>query len=462
MKKLIRSEKLRPAILVAVLALIVALNAAAGSLGHIDLSSSRAATLSGEALAAVRALNEPVEVYMIESDGHRDVWLDEIVDRMAKANANLTVEIVAPDSPRLETLAALTDQTLAEGNVLVASGKRSVVLTASELYDYEYDQSAYYYYGVVSYTRADFTAQDALCRAFKYVTRDDLPVLYALTGHGESGWDGALNSVCFDNNIAFEPLTLAPGEAIPEDAAAVMVCGPTSPVGAETATALLDYLKSGGDVLLLTNYTTDFTGLDAVVDHYGMARKAGLVLDSDAKNVYSADYKYFLKPELRESGVTNALIEAKQRPIVPVAEAIVRSDVRRAGLNARPILTTSEQGYMKLNTDAIATLEQEPADETGRFILGMDATDGDTRLVWIGAISMFAETNDAASNGANSALAVEILKSMIDCPPADEPLPAANLLAMPAELPMVPALICLAALPLICLVVGLVLRRRRG
>ena len=212
----------------------------------------------------------------------------------------------------------------------------------------------------------------------------------------------------------------------------------------------------------MTNYTTDFTGLDAVADYYGMARKAGLVLDNDSKFIYNADYKYFLKPELREDAVTQALVDANQRPIMPVAEAIVRSDVRRAGLNARPILTTSDQGYMKLNTDAIATLDQAPEDETGRFILGMDAVDGDTRLIWLSAITMFAETNDAASNGANSALAGEILRSLIDCPAADAPLPASNLLAMPTELPMVPALIGLIALPLICLIVGLALRRRKG
>ena len=461
MKKLIRSEKLRPVILIAALALVVALNAAAGGLGHIDLSSSRAATLSAEALGAVRALTAPVRLYVVESEEKRDVWLDEIVSRMAAANANLTAETVAPDDARMETLSALTGQTPAEGSVVVASDKRAVVLGAAELYQYEYDQTAYYYYGVVSYTRADFTAQDALCRALKYVTRNDMPVFYALTGHGEAGWDGALNRVCFDNNIAFETLSLSPGEAIPADAAAVMVCGPTSPVGDETCAALLDYLKAGGNVLLMTNYTTDFTGLDAIVDEYGMARRKGLVLDNDTKSVYSADYKYFLKPTMRESAVTHALIEGKKAVLMPVSEAIARSDVRRAGLNAQPILTTSEQAYMKVNTDAISTLDQETDDESGRFILGMAVTEGDTRLVWLSAIAMFAETNDTATNGGNSALLAAILGDMFDFPQKDEPLPAANLLAMPSELPLVPSIICLAAPPLIVLIIGLALQRKR-
>ncbi|MBQ8953491.1 MAG: Gldg family protein [Clostridia bacterium] len=465
MKKLLRSEKLRPVILLIALALVIALNCAVSGLGglHVDLSARRAATPSQEALAVARGVSEPVAVYLMESESGRNVWLDEIAARLAAASKNVTVETVDPASARVESLAPLANgQELAEGSVLVASGKRSVLLTADDLFSYEYDQSAYYYYGVISYTRADFTAQDALCRAFRYVTRDDMPVLYLLNGHGESGWDGALNSLCFRNSIALEDLTLSPGQAVPEDAAAVLVCGPTSPVGEETAEALLSYLQAGGDVLLMTNYTTDFTGLDRVTEYYGMTRKTGLVLDNDASHVYGADYKYFLRPDLRASAVTDPLIEAGQSVLVPVAEAIVRSDVRRAGLNAQPILITSGQGYMKTNTEAIATLDQESQDETGTFIVGMAAVEGDTHLTWLASIAMIATTNDAASNGGNEALAAAALRQMFDFPEPAAAIPATDLITEPASIPQVPALILLVALPLICLIIGLVLRRRHS
>ena len=463
MKKLLRSEKLRPLIVLIALALVIAVNAAAAGLGRVDLSSHRAATLSGEALAAVRAVSEPVRLYVIESEEKRDVWLDEIVARMAAASDRVTAETIDPASSRLETLADLAGgQTLAEGNVLVASDKRAVVLGAADLYAYEIDQSAYYYYGVTSYTRADFTAQDALCRAFRYVTRDDMPVLYLLSGHGEGGWDGELNRVCFRNGIAVETLVLAPGESVPEDAAAVILCGPTSPVGEETAAALLSYLQAGGDLLLQTNYTTDFTGLDSLVEYYGMARRKGLVLDNDAGHIFSADYKYFLKPDMRSNAVTDGLIEGRLPVLVPVAEAIARSDVRRAGLNAQPILLTSDQGYMKTNTDAVSTLDPESQDETGSFIVGMAAVEGDTHLTWLGSISMFAEANNSGSGGGNDALLESILRQMFEFPAAEAALPASSLLTNPASIPMIPALIVLAALPLACLVIGLLRRKKQG
>ena len=308
----------------------------------------------------------------------------------------------------------------------------------------------------------DFTAQDALCRAFRYVTRDDMPVLYLLSGHGEGGWDGELNRVCFRNGIAVETLVLAPGESVPEDAAAVILCGPTSPVGEETAATLLSYLQGGGDLLLQTNYTTDFTGLDSLVEYYGMARRKGLVLDNDAGHIFSADYKYFLKPDMRSNAVTDGLIEGRLPVLVPVAEAIARSDVRRAGLNAQPILLTSDQGYMKTNTDAVSTLDLEPQDETGSFIVGMAAVEGDTHLTWLGSISMFAEANNSGSSGGNDALLESILQQMFDFPAAEAALPASSLLTNPASIPMIPALIVLAALPLACLVIGLLRRKKQG
>ena len=463
MKKLL--SKLRPLIVVIALALVVLINALIGDLGglHFDLTPRKAATPVAEAMDVVNAVNEPVELYIVETDDTRNVWLDELLDRFAAANGKITLESVDPSSARLETVQALADgETLADGSILVRSEKRSVALDSDDLFSYEIDQMTYYYSNgeVINYTSADFTAQDALCRALTYVTRDDMPVLYVLSGHGENGWDGALNAICFRNNIALETLTLAPGEAVPVDAAAVLLCNPASPVGEETVDALMDYLKNGGDMLLLTSYNTDFTGLDRLVGYYGMARRAGLVVDNDTSHVYSSDYKYYLKPDLREHDITAPLIEAKQRVIMPVTEAITRSDVRRAGLNAQPLLMTSAKAYLKTNTDAVSTLDQEEGDIPGQFIVGMAAAEGDTRLVWLSCATFIAAGVSGASGGGNDALIESAFRQMFDFPAQAEALPAVSLITEPLSLPMVPALIALIALPLICLLIGLIRRRK--
>lgn len=464
MKKLF-SEKLRPLTVVLALALTILINVLVGGLKglHIDLTKQQASTLTAGAVETVRAIKEPVQVYLIESDDTRNIWLEELASRFDAANPLVTAEIVDASGSRMTALSALAGgQELAAGSVLVASDRRSVVLESSDLFSYEIDQAAYYYSNgeVINYTSAEFTAQDAICRALTYVTRDDMPVLYVLSGHGENGWDSALNAICFRNSIALETLALSAGQSVPEDAAAVLLCNPASPVGEDTVDALLSYLQNGGDMLLLTSYNTDFTGLDRLVEYYGMARKTGLVLDDDARHVYSSDYKYYLKPDLRENDVTAPLIAAKQSVIMPVTEAIVRSDVRRAGLNAQPLLMTSDRAYLKVNTEAVTTLDQEEGDIPGQFILGMAAVEGDTRLTWLSCATFIAAGVSGASSGGNDALVESILGQMFDFPAKAETLPSVDLITEPTSLPVAPALIALIALPLICLAIGLIRRRK--
>jgi len=145
---------------------------------------------------------------------------------------------------------------------------------------------------------------------------------------------------------------------------------------------------------------------------------------------------------------------------MPVAEAIERSDVRRAGLNAQPLLLTTDQAYIKLNTQAVATLDREEGDEPGRFMLGMAAVEGDTHLTWFSCATLIAAGVSTASGGANDALVTSALRQMFDFPAQAEAVPAVSLLNDPTSLPAVPALAALIALPLVCLLIGLIRRRK--
>ena len=149
-----------------------------------------------------------------------------------------------------------------------------------------------------------------------------------------------------------------------------------------------------------------------------------------------------------------------QRVVLPVAEAIVRSDTRRAGLNAQPLLMTSDQAYLKVNTDAVATLDQEENDIPGQFIVGMAAVEGDTHLTWLSCATLIASGVSTASGGGNDALIESALSQMFAFPEKAEALPSVSLLTEPTALPTLPAILALLVLPLICLIVGLIRRRR--
>ena len=224
MKKLLRSEKGRLLIAVLLIALVVAVNALVGALGlpRADLTADRVMTPSQEALEIVRTIDTPATIIFIADDDSDDIWVGELSRRYADANDNVSYKTMSTDSAALSALSAKTGLTLAVGNVVVESEKRCAVLTGDDLYSYDFDKSTYYMTGVKNYTRADFTAQNALVNALLYVSRDDMPTLYMLTGHGEPQQNAKLFLICRRNNIAFKTLDLSKAGAVPDDAAALL------------------------------------------------------------------------------------------------------------------------------------------------------------------------------------------------------------------------------------------------
>ncbi len=90
------------------------------------------------------------------------------------------------------------------------------------------------------------------------VSRKGPKVIYFLSGHNEhspadyggTGY-GDVATLLEANNYAVRPLNLMVDEAVPSDAAAVVIAGPQTPLLQEETQRLRDYLLGGGKALLL-------------------------------------------------------------------------------------------------------------------------------------------------------------------------------------------------------------------
>lgn len=463
MNKLLRSETGRALIALIALALTVALCALMPTL-RLDWTSGRLVTPDDRALSLIQSLQTDVRIYQITDDPEQDLWLTELLRRYDAAGSRLTVETVSPTSARLAALSAYANgETLAEGSVLIQSDKRGATLSQEDMYDVDYDMMAYYYYGQTIPTRMDYVAQTALYNAINYVSRDDMPIAYLLTGHGETGLDGALYATLRLNNIDLQTLDLSHAAELPENADLLILSGVRTALSAQECSLIEAYLENGGHLLLMTDYQSDLTGLSDLTAHYGMAQKPGVLLDNDTNYLYSADYKHFLKPTVLSTDYTASLSELSAAVVIPTASALTHSSVRRAGLNAVSLFKTSDQAYVKANTAQLTTLDQEDADETGLFTVGMAATDAATgaRLVWIPSTGLFGETAIQVSGGANTLLLQDLL-SALTTPTQGETLTAPSLMSDGVSLPTVPALIALLALPLALAALALSTLLRRG
>lgn len=236
-----------------VVAIAVAVNLVVGVLPadwtKIDLTSTGLYSLSSQTQQMVSALEEEVNVYWIVQSDTEDDTIGELLDRYEDLSKNLKVErkdpVVYPNFAQ-----QYTSETLYNNSLIVVCGDRSRYISYYDIYVTDY--SSYYTTGTAS---TQFDGESQLTSAIDYVTNEDLPVVYTLTGHGESELPSSLSSGAEEENLLLEELTLLTEDAVPEDADALIIYAPQNDISADEKDMLLTYLQGGGKLLLVTDYS---------------------------------------------------------------------------------------------------------------------------------------------------------------------------------------------------------------
>ena len=116
------------------------------------------------------------------TEGQEDAQIQALLNRYADLSDQVTVTTLDP-AVNPGVLKEYEDQDLYMNSVIVSGEERSRLVSYEDIYLYNYsmDYSTYGY----TYT-VDFDGERALTSAIHYVSSDDLPKVYVLTGHGES------------------------------------------------------------------------------------------------------------------------------------------------------------------------------------------------------------------------------------------------------------------------------------
>ena len=73
------------------------------------------------------------------------------------------------------------------------------------------------------------------------MTSENLPNVYVLSGHGEQELSSDVTDMIRQDNMEYESLSLLSLEAVPEDAAAVLIHVPSSDLGDDETAVLISY-----------------------------------------------------------------------------------------------------------------------------------------------------------------------------------------------------------------------------
>ena len=390
-----------------VLALLVVVNLLANALPanltKLDISSSKLYSVTSNTKAVVNALEQDVTIYWIVQSGQEDDVIDNLLAKYDSLSDH--IEVVKRNPDVYPTFAKqYTDETVSNNSLVVVSGEKYRYVPYSDIYVSQ--GSAYSY----SYTTS-FDGEGAITSAIDYVVSTELPILYTLEGHGETVLPDTFASQLEKENVETKSLSLLTVDEIPEDAAALMIHAPASDISEEEAKMLLEYVRSGGKLLVLAGPVADaeLTNLYGLLSNYGVTAAEGIVSEGDREH-YAFQAPYVLLPELGDSDITAPLAEKKYMAIVPIAAGLQLSDTSEA----QSLLDTTQSAYSKVAGYAQTTYDKEEGDIDGPFSLGVDIQDHSSgRIIFFTSSYLLDDMYNAYSSGANNDLVMNALSALM-------------------------------------------------
>lgn len=297
-------------------------------------------------------------------------YISGILQRYAEASSHITVKTVDIVETNVQ------DETVSQNMITVkslnddGSERRSKTVTADEIFmceisgyegQYmslsEYNQMAQYYsyYGQTLPAATNyFFAENAVTGAIDYVMQETLPVVYELSGHGETalGEDDGFGKLCKDENVELKDLALQGGEsvAVPEDARAVLINAPQTDISADEAEALKTYVKGGGNVILTTYVET--YGEEKTPNLAGFCKFMGLraieeqILEDEDSHYYN--YVNWILAGITGNGITSALDNTNYYFYMVMSHAITTADTEGAenSVETYSLLETSDKAFV--------------------------------------------------------------------------------------------------------------------
>lgn len=292
---------------VLVLAIAVAVNLLAGALPstwtQFDITQNQYFTISDQTEQVLEMLDTDVTIYWVVRDGSEETTLGLLLDQYQGYSDH--IKVVKKDPDLYPTYTQQYTDEVEDNSLIVESALRNTYVSYYDIYEYDY--SSYYYTG--SY-EVSFAGESSLTSAIYYVTNEDLPTMYALTGHGESDLSTTFSAAVEKENVTVSELSLLTQEYVPDDCDCLMILMPQSDLTAEELPKIQEYLKNGGNMLLITDPQEEAgsrPNLDALMADYGVSEEEGIVVEG-SDSYYAFQTPYYLLPDLKSHTITSPLM----------------------------------------------------------------------------------------------------------------------------------------------------------
>ena len=391
-------------LMAAFLALFVLANAAVTGLENLygwrkDLSYNSYATTGEETQKALERVQDDVELYLLYQNGDEDEQVLQVLNRYKVLSEHISVipTDIARNPAILSRFSGDETTSVSADSVIVscpATGRYKVL-------NYQNFFTTGYNIEAGEFQIEGLSYEKNLTEAIVYVTREEIPTVGFLQGHGELTLENLTNFTDFltSNNIDSRSVNLRTGDVL-DGIDCLFIVGLQKDLTDDEAQTLLTYTQSGGNVFIVRDYTDPIEGVPnylAFLRSYGVTPLAGVaVAGEEDTDTYYGEPLYII-PKVCELDMTAALLSSGYDVLLmPAASAFEDPGEPDSSLTVATVLKTGPHGYLRSLTDGRNTLEKQEGDREGELSLALyahrvHANGNVSRLFALGNSAMLAD-----------------------------------------------------------------------
>lgn len=345
-------------------AMVLIINLIASKLDiRIDLTTDGKYSLSSETISMLEELKDEITIYYLVASGEEIAYFDKMFTKYDDYGDKVSIQYKDPVLyPKFA--AQYVEDTVTDQSFLVVNETtgRARYVDYTELMITEFDYTTY------SYSTTGLDLEGKLDAAIQYVSNENLPMMYVVTGHGEATISNVMAELLEKGNITTNEITLISEESIPEDCDILFLYQPQADYTEEETEMILDYLVNGGDAIFSVDYVTpELTNFNSLLSYYGVTVQEGMVIEGNS-SYYVNQRPYMLLPTVYSSDITDS-VRGQKYVIAAYASGLTLAEDIRDTITAANLLYSSEYSYLKaMDTE---TLEREDGDMEGPFYLGL-------------------------------------------------------------------------------------------
>lgn len=317
-----------------------------------DMTKDKVFTLSEESVNLLNNLDQPVQIAAVYPSGKTDGLVSRLLKQYDAGSDWIQFEeIDAERDPARLTAYQLDVKAVNNETIVVKAGSRVRMVYQTSMYQ----QTASGY---------SFDGERQISGAIRYVTSEELPVIYRLAGHNETSTQDLSETLELLKLETYEvkELNLLREGQVPEDADMLLLVSPKQDLSIEEAVALDVYLGQGGKLFIAVDpFSTNdkvLENLNGLVQLYGLDLSNNIAIEENPNNFYGNN-KMNIIPGYVQHPITESLAQARRYPVLPLARGLRRTEVDPQQIAVQPLLMSSDQSWMRTDLENVQATQGE-------------------------------------------------------------------------------------------------------